>query len=627
MSVCWATICVGVMLTALIQAAGNNDYAIHHSNTAWSNATRCMDTCLLNFQYRVETYDDSVSRLLSAGDVQPNPGPVQCPCGICGKGVRRNQRGIACDGCDKWHHAKCIDMTTAEYIQLSNSTDYWHCRQCVLPQFTDSFFDSSSSSSSPGSEQYEHSYDIFQELDSVRMSCPKNIMISHLNINSVRYKFHELSDLFNRSLVDILFISETKLDQTFKQAPFEVTGFKSFRKDRSAHGGGILAYVRADLPCRRRPDLEPAIIESIVIETTVCDRKWAIVCSYRSPSLSDNIFTNDFTVCMDNLHVHFDNIIVIGDLNYDLTVPTKSNALKSVCDVFDLSSLVKKATCFTKNAPPSLIDVILTNRPTLLCHVTNVACGISDWHNLISVVIKGAAPPPAKRKIKCRTYKNFDEEAFNDAVGVIPFHVAYVFEDINDIYWAHECLLKDVLDEHAPVRERTVRTKQCPFMNSRLRKAAFKKAQLFNKFNKWRTSANWERYRKQRNLTSKLKRQSVRSYFYERCSGGPKSKDFWPTVKPFLSNKGLLKDPVITLCENGKIVSDQSAVSGIMNVFYANVAGDIGSVLAPEDIETHPSVVSICSKFENAQTFDFKPISPESIEILIEKSSVKKPLE
>ena len=77
-------------------------------------------------------------------------------------------------------------------------------------------------------------------------------------------------------------------------------------------------------------------------------------------------FTNDVTVCMDKLHVHLDNIIVIGDLNYDVTVPTKSKALQSECDVFDMSSLVKKATCFTKTAPPSLIDVILTNRPTLL---------------------------------------------------------------------------------------------------------------------------------------------------------------------------------------------------------------------------------------------------------------------
>ena len=64
-----------------------------------------------------------------------------------------------------------------------------------------------------------------------------------------------------------------------------------------------------------------------------------------------------------------------------------------------------------------------------------------------------------------------------------------------------------------------------------------------------------------------------------------------------------------------------------MNDFYANFAGDIGSVLAPEDIETHPSVVSIRSKFENAQPFDFKPISSESIETLIDKSSLKKPLE
>ena len=125
----------------------------------------------------------------------------------------RYQRGIACDDCDKWHHAKCIDMPTAEYTQLSNSTDDWHCRRCVLLQFTASLFDSPSSSSTLGSEQSEHTfnYDLFQELDSVRISCPKNIMISHININSVRNKFHELSDLFNRYLVDILFISETTL--------------------------------------------------------------------------------------------------------------------------------------------------------------------------------------------------------------------------------------------------------------------------------------------------------------------------------------------------------------------------------------------------------------------------------
>ena len=180
---------------------------------------------------------------------------------------------------------------------------------------------------------------------------------------------------------------------------------------------------------------------------------------------------------------------------------------------------------------------------------------------MISCVIKGAAPPPNKRKIKCRSYKHFDERVFNEAVGVIPFDVAYVFDDVDDIYWAHEVLLTDVLNEHAPIKEQTVKTKQTPFMNSKLRKAAFKNSMFFNKYKTWRTPANWEAYRMQRNLCTKLKRQSIRHYFSERCAGGPKSKDFWPTVKPFLSNKGLLKDPVILLSENDSIISNQISVA------------------------------------------------------------------
>jgi hypothetical protein len=32
----------------------------------------------------------------------------------------------------------------------------------------------------------------------------------------------------------------------------------------------------------------------------------------------------------------------------------------------------------------------------------------------------------------------------------------------------------------------------------------------------------------------KIKKQSIRNYFIERCAGGPKSKHFWPTIKPFI---------------------------------------------------------------------------------------------
>jgi hypothetical protein len=49
---------------------------------------------------------------------------------------------------------------------------------------------------------------------------------------------------------------------------------------------------------------------------------------------------------------------------------------------------------------------------------------------------------------------------------------------------------------------------------------------------------NWDKYRTQRNLVKKIKRKSIREYFIERCVGGPKLKDFWPTIKSFITNKG-----------------------------------------------------------------------------------------
>jgi hypothetical protein len=53
---------------------------------------------------------------------------------------------------------------------------------------------------------------------------------------------------------------------------------------------------------------------------------------------------------------------------------------------------------------------------------------------------------------------------------------------------------------------------------------------------KQKTDKNWETYRKQRNLVTKLKKTSIKTYFFERTAGGPKSSTFYPTIKPFLSS-------------------------------------------------------------------------------------------
>ena len=137
-----------------------------------------------------------------------------------------------------------------------------------------------------------------------------------------------------------------------------------------------------------------------------------------------------------------------------------------------------------KNCTPSLVDVFLTNKPNFCFNVLIFGCGVSDWHNLIGVVVKGVA-----KRTKYQSYKKFDETGFGEDVGQIPFQAAYVFDDIDDVYWAHKWLLTDIINEHAPVKERVTKAKKPAYMNGNLRRAAFKERMLFNKFKKIRTPA------------------------------------------------------------------------------------------------------------------------------------------
>jgi hypothetical protein len=58
-------------------------------------------------------------------------------------------------------------------------------------------------------------------------------------------------------------------------------------------------------------------------------------------------------------------VLILGDINYDMLSEHEGAPLKNVCDIFDFVYLVKSPTCFTKCAPATFNDVILTNRSTL----------------------------------------------------------------------------------------------------------------------------------------------------------------------------------------------------------------------------------------------------------------------
>ena len=88
-----------------------------------------------------------------------------------------------------------------------------------------------------------------------------------MNTNSIRNKLSSLKELISNN-IDVLVIEETKLDETFPAKSFVIPGYKEpFRKDRNAHGGGIMVFIKEDIPSRKLPTIDGfADFEGLFIE-------------------------------------------------------------------------------------------------------------------------------------------------------------------------------------------------------------------------------------------------------------------------------------------------------------------------------------------------------------------------
>ena len=83
-----------------------------------------------------------------------------------------------------------------------------------------------------------------------KLNSINKVVFAHININSIRNKFEDLKEIVQKN-IDILTISETKLDESFPTNQFNMDGYAPpCRLDRSSEGGGLLIYIRDDIPAK-----------------------------------------------------------------------------------------------------------------------------------------------------------------------------------------------------------------------------------------------------------------------------------------------------------------------------------------------------------------------------------------
>ena len=75
--------------------------------------------------------------------------------------------------------------------------------------------------------------------------------------------------------IDILLISETKLDDTFPLNQFILEGFTPpYRLDRTTHGGGLMLFVREDIPYKLLSNKDQSDnVENVFVEINLRSKK------------------------------------------------------------------------------------------------------------------------------------------------------------------------------------------------------------------------------------------------------------------------------------------------------------------------------------------------------------------
>ena len=198
-----------------------------------------------------------------------------------------------------------------------------------------------------------------------------NFNIAHYNINSVTAfgRLDQLADICAILKLDILILTESKLDNTIPSSLITLPGYhEPLRRDRNRNGGGVLVYIAENLIFNQKEHLQSENFEHIWVDVQIRNVRLAINALYRPPNETSQSHTNflETTTCiLQKLSTYnASQKIIASDLNFGncyckspiLEPKPLDSAGSDLFSSFGFTQLIDIPTRITENTT-SLIDL------------------------------------------------------------------------------------------------------------------------------------------------------------------------------------------------------------------------------------------------------------------------------
>ena len=172
----------------------------------------------------------------------------------------------------------------------------------------------------------------------------------------------------------------------------------------------------------------------------------------------------------------YKKMLILGDFNVGIDEPH----MKSFCETYNLTNLIKQPTCYKNPDNPMCIDLILTNYPLTFQGTCVIETGLSDFHLMALTIMRKTFKKQRPRIVNYRSFKLFSNEEFRKSL--IDKLSSQIYDN-NDDGFNRFCKISiDALNSFAPIKNKFVRANQMPFITKGLSREIMKRLRLRNSF-------------------------------------------------------------------------------------------------------------------------------------------------
>ena len=284
-----------------------------------------------------------------------------------------------------------------------------------------------------------------------------NISLASINVRSLRKRLQNVKQYCYEQDTDIVAFTETWLSSDDKYEALELCSQKAtiHRYDRNGLGGGVAIMCKNELDSKPVASRSYETFENVIVSVSINGKPIRIACIYRPPCSPPSRFIDEFSSFLEDNCLAGDPIVLTGDFNIHLDVPTDSFAIKFNETLYAAFGLKQHISGATHDKGHTLDLIISRSNDDIAIENPHVGDFISD-HRAIHCALNLTKPKRISNSKQYRKIGNINIEHFKTDIANSILVNNFLDYDLDKLVKLYDDELTAILDKHAPIIHRSV---------------------------------------------------------------------------------------------------------------------------------------------------------------------------